>query len=34
VCDLEITKVLVNEEEAKAYYEVIAPGEKQIIMVS
>ena len=25
VCDLETTKILVNEEEAKAHYEAIAP---------
>jgi hypothetical protein len=34
VCDLEITRILVNQEEAKAHYGAIAPGEKQIIMVS
>jgi hypothetical protein len=30
VCDLETTKILVNEEEAKAHYGAIAPREKKI----
>ena len=29
VCDLEITKILVNEEEAKAHQGAIAPREKE-----
>jgi hypothetical protein len=31
VCDLETTKILVNEEEAKAHWEAIAPREKKIL---
>jgi hypothetical protein len=30
VCDLETTKILVNEEEAKAHWGAVAPREKKI----
>jgi hypothetical protein len=30
VCDLETTKILVNEEEAKAHWGAIAPRKKKI----
>jgi len=33
VCDLDTTKILVNEEEAKAQKEAIAPREKKIITI-
>jgi hypothetical protein len=29
VCDLETTKILVNEEEAKAHHRAVAPREKK-----
>jgi hypothetical protein len=32
VCDLETTKILVNEEEAKAHWGAVAPREKKLIM--
>ena len=33
VCDLETTKFLVNEEEAKAHYGAIAPREKLLLLL-
>jgi hypothetical protein len=30
VCDLEVTKILVNEEETKVHWVAIAPREKKI----
>jgi len=32
VCDLETTKILVNEEEAKAHWGAIAPREKNCLL--
>jgi len=33
VCDLETTKILVIEEEAKAHWGAIAPREKKILAI-
>jgi hypothetical protein len=33
VCDLETTKILVNEEEAKAHWGAVVPKERKIIII-
>jgi hypothetical protein len=33
VCDLETTKILVNEEEAKAHWRAVAPREKKNVFL-